>query len=88
MKLNVIVFPERMFTIGEHFDFICEASTMENRHLQPLHSDALDVGFAIERNNGQRVTLTFTGVRKNGEGEVQAWEYYGTDGSQAVVFND
>jgi len=88
MKLNVIVFPERMFTIGEHFDFICEASTMENRHLQALRSDSKDIGFAVERNNGRIVTLSLVNTRKNDDGEVQAWEYYGTDGSQAVVFND
>ena len=87
MKLNAIEFPESMFTKGENFRFVGEASDMMNRHLQRL-SDA-DVGFKVRPDNGEFViTYALSATRKDADNDVTAWEYTGSDGSKALVFNE
>jgi hypothetical protein len=89
MKLNAIEFPESMFTKGENFRCVGEASDMMNRHLQRLFDDAVDVGFKVRPDNGEFViTYALSATRKDADNDVTAWEYTGSDGSKALVFNE
>lgn len=89
MRLNAIEFPETFFTKGENFRFVGKASEMQNRHLQRLFDDAVDVGFKVRPDNGEFViTYALSATRKDAYGDVTAWEYTGNDGSKALVFND
>jgi hypothetical protein len=90
MKLNAIEFPEDFFTRGDNYELVSEASDMQNRHLQRI-GGSLEAGggfgFAVKMTDGKLVTFLLTDAVKV-EGEVTAWEYKGSDGSQALVFND
>jgi len=89
MKLNAIEFPESMFTKGENFRFVGEASDMMNRHLQRLSDDAADVGFKVRPDNGEFViTYALSATRKDADNDITAWEYTGNDGTKALVFNE
>lgn len=77
-----------MFTKGENYALVCEASDMGNRHLQRLYDDACDVGFNVKFDTGQVVTFAMSRVVKDGEGEITAWEYRACHGNTALVFND
>ena len=92
MKLNAIEFPESMFTKGENFRFVGEAAEMENRHLQRI-GGSLEAGggfgFKVRPDNGEFViTYALSATRKDADNDVTAWEYTGSDGTKALVFND
>ena len=97
MKLNPIEFPIGFFTITGH-QISAEASDMENRHMQRLYDDAMDVGFNVRLDSGEVVTFGMVDVKKDAEGDILYWSYAATAESirkvpgcgklQAIVFND
>ena len=72
---------------------------MENRHLQRLYDDAMDVGFAIKSDKtGNVITFSMVDVKRDDEGELQYWTYAATADCirkypecrkiQIIIFND
>lgn len=75
--LPLIEFPSSMFSWSEGGNMAtCEASDMENRHLQRIYDDAMDVGFAIKSDKTGRVVKFFMeSVETDTEGEITHWVY-------------
>jgi hypothetical protein len=102
MKHKLLEFRSKDFTLGKRCELtvlLNEASSMFNRHLQPLYNDACDIGFAVKsETTGNVVVYYMTEVVKDGTGEVVAWDYMPTPDSikkyplcattVARVFND
>jgi hypothetical protein len=102
MKFPLIEFPSKMFTYNKADKTLtCEASTMENRHLQRLYDDACDVGFAVKSDKTNHVIVyVMTSPIYHGQGEdreIGGWAYTVSSesmrkypecvGTKAVVFN-
>jgi hypothetical protein len=101
MKLNLIEIMSSMFWV-DHKDLVCEASTMENRHLQRIYDDAMDVGFAVKSDRtGNVVVFVLLTPFYNGKGEdceLAGWKYAVSEesvrkhpeclGMTATIFND
>src|SRR3989304_8490620 len=86
MRFPLIEFPSSMFSWSRQggLSASCEASTMENRHLQQIYDDACDVGFAIKSDKtGAVITVAMTRpVHRNDEdNELLYWEYSPTSES-------
>jgi hypothetical protein len=101
MKLNLIEMTSSMFSVDGK-DLVCEASTMENRHLQRIYDDAMDVGFAVKsERTGSVAVFVMSTPFYHGEGEdreLGGWKYTVSSesvrmhpecaGLTATVFND
>jgi hypothetical protein len=102
MNLPVIEFPSTMFTVERTATgtiFSCEASDMENRHLQQFYNNARDIGFAMKSDKtGDVVMYAMNSVKRDEEGDIQYWTYHpttesqqkvpGCRGTMVIVFND
>jgi hypothetical protein len=100
MRLNPAPQPSDRFTYNDATKlFIAEASDLQNQHLNRLYDDACDVGLVIESTKtGKLVRYYMSSVVKDGDGDVESWNYYPTTeslhevpecvGTSVTVFND
>ena len=100
MRLNTSPILSDRFTFNATTKlFIAEASDLQNQHLNPLYDDAVDVGLVIQSSKtGQLVRYYMNSVVKDGDGDVESWNYYPTTeslrevpecaGTSVTVFND
>jgi len=103
MKLNLVEFSSRQFTYHPRDKTLtAEASDLDNRHLQKLYDDAMDVGFTVKsEKTGHVVVYVMSSPFYYGKGsdrELGGWNYEPSsesirkypecDGTKAIIFND
>jgi hypothetical protein len=101
MKFPAIEMTSEMFAI-QGKELIGDASTMMNRHLQPLYDNSYELGFAVKSTRTDNVVVfVMTEEFYHGQGEdreLAGWKYKVTDdsvrkhpeckGCTATIFND
>ena len=75
MKLRLLEFPSKMFTVTDKNRLSCDASDMMNRQFQQIYDDVADLGFAVRSDKTGAVVIYSLIETLKKDGEVVAWQF-------------